>query len=153
MMKICFVASSGGHLEEIACLKPIAQAHESFLVTEKSDYADPEEFYQKSYFIRQINRRELFFVFHFIRLIVTAARILRKEKASVLVSTGALVTVPFCIVGKLRGMKIVYIESFARVNRPSLTGRILYLVADLFIVQWEELLSYFPKAHYTGGIF
>ena len=49
--------------------------------------------------------------------------------------------------------KIIYIESFARCNKPSLTGKIMYKFADIFIVQWEEMLEFFPKAMYGGGIF
>ena len=49
--------------------------------------------------------------------------------------------------------KVIYIESFARITTPSLTGKILYHFADLFIVQWKELLKVYPKAKYFGGIF
>ena len=72
-----------------------------------------------------------------------------------LISTGALATVPFCIVGKLLGKRIVYIESFARVDTPSLTGKIIYKLklANLFVVQWEDMLKYFPEAIVGGRIF
>ena len=36
-MKVLFVASSGGHLEEISQLKRIAKEYENALVTEKND--------------------------------------------------------------------------------------------------------------------
>ena len=49
--------------------------------------------------------------------------------------------------------KIIYIESFARVDNASLTGKLFYKIADVFIVQWEELLKIYPKAIYGGGIF
>lgn len=51
--------------------------------------------------------------------------------------------------------KIVYIESFARVDSPSLTGKIMYKLklANLFIVQWEEMLKFFPNAVVGGRIF
>jgi len=29
----------------------------------------------------------------------------------------------------------------------------MYKIADLFLVQWEEMLEVFPKATYSGGIF
>jgi UDP-N-acetylglucosamine:LPS N-acetylglucosamine transferase len=76
-----------------------------------------------------------------------------KEKPDCIISTGALITYPICLLGKMMGKKIIYIESFARVDRPSLTGKFMYKVADLFIVQWEELLKHYPKAVHTGGIF
>ena len=38
-------------------------------------------------------------------------------------------------------------------NNRSLTGRLVYPFADLFLVQWESLLELYPKAKYVGGIF
>ena len=59
----------------------------------------------------------------------------------------------FTLLGKLAKKKIIYIESFARVDSPSLTGKLMYKVADIFIIQWEELKQFFPNAIYGGGIF
>lgn len=90
---------------------------------------------------------------HFLKLFFISSKIYKKIKPDTIISTGALVTVPICIIGKLHHKKIIYIESFARINSPSLTGKIMYKFADEFIVQWEDMLKYFPKAHYWGGIF
>jgi polysaccharide biosynthesis protein len=79
--------------------------------------------------------------------------ILLKKKPDIIISTGALVTYPICLLGKILGKKIVYIESFARVDKASLTGKLMYKIADLFIVQWKELLNIYPNAVYGGGIF
>jgi hypothetical protein len=49
--------------------------------------------------------------------------------------------------------KIIYIESFARVYNASLTGRLVYGIADMFLVQSEELLKVYPRAKYVGGVF
>ena len=55
---------------------------------------------------------------------------------------------------KVKNYKVVsFDESFARIEEPSLTGKIMYKFADVFIVQWKELLKYFPKAKFWGGIF
>lgn len=53
----------------------------------------------------------------------------------------------------MRKIHIIYIESFARVDEASLTGKLMYPLADLFLVQWEDMLKVFPKAIYAGGIF
>lgn len=151
-MKICFAASSGGHLEEISCLKKIETKYDSFLVTEKCDFSELK-LGKRQYYLRQINRRERGFFFHFMTISFEALKILHAEKPDVIISTGALVTFPFCVIGKIIGKKVIYIESFARIDNPSLTGRLVYHFADLFLVQWEELLSYYPKATYIGGIF
>lgn len=151
-LKICFAASSGGHLEELACLREIESNYDSFLVTESGSFNELQ-FGDKTYYVKQINRKEYNFIFKFMVLFIKAIYILLKEKPHVVISTGALATYPFCLVGKIMGKKIIFIESFARVDNPSLTGKLVYKFADLFIVQWEELLSYYPKAVYTGGIF
>ena len=62
-------------------------------------------------------------------------------------------TYPVCLLGKMRKIHIIYIESFARGDEASLTGKLMYPLADLFLVQWEDMLKVFPKAIYAGGIF
>ncbi len=151
-MKICFTASSGGHLDEIKCLLPVAEGYESFLITEKSGNIK-SNCDDNIYYLRQTNRREPLFAFQCIRLLFQVSRILKKEKPDCVISTGALITYLVCIAAKFRKIKIIYIESFARVDKPSLTGRFMYPIADLFLVQWEEMKKVFPKAIYVGGVF
>lgn len=151
-MKACFIASSGGHWEELMCLKPIAQEHDTFYVTEEGGQARDSSL-EYVYLLPQINRRQKDFLWRFLKLMVSAGKIMYREKPEFLVTTGALISFPFCLYGKLMGAKVIYIESFARVNDRSLTGRLVYPIADLFLVQWESLLELYPKAKYVGGIF
>ncbi len=151
-IKICFVASSGGHWEELMCLREIAEAHESFFVTEQGGQAQETKL-QNVYTTPQINRHEKGFIGHFVKLFAFANKVLRQEKPDVVITTGALIAYPFCLLAKLRGKKVVYIESFARVNNRSLTGRLVYPLADLFLVQWKSMLKCYRKAKYVGGIF
>lgn len=150
--KIAFVASSGGHLEEISQLKKIAGEYDNFLVTENNSF-EVRNFGNRQYFVPQMNRREKLFLPKFIRLFFTAYKILKKEKPDMVITTGALIAYPFCIIEKAMHGKVVYIESFARVTEPSLSGKLLHKHADLFIVQWEDMLEYFPDAVLGGGIF
>ncbi len=151
-MKIAFIASSGGHLEEIESLKRVENKYDSFLITEGGRFSDTK-FCKKRYFVWQMNRKQLTFIPKFFILFLKAFHILTKEKPDFIITTGALVAYPFCVIGKLKGVKIVYVESFARVRKPSLTGRLLYNFADLFIVQWEDMLKLYPKSVLGGGIF
>ena len=151
-MKILFVASSGGHLEEISQLKRIAGEYDNALVTEANGF-EVRNFGNRQYFVSQMNRKELLFLSKFLRLFFQARRILKKEKPDVVITTGALIAYPFCILEKMKHGKVVYIESFARVKEPSLSGKLLHKHADLFIVQWEDMLEYFPDAVLGGGIF
>lgn len=150
--KIAFIASSGGHLEEISRLKKTADEYSCFLITEKSEF-ELSNFCSKQYLVPQMNRKEKLFIFKFIRLFFTAIRILLKEKPDAIITTGALIAYPFCRIARILRKKVIYIESFARVNEPSLTGKLLHKHADLFIVQWEDMLQYYPDAVLGGGIF
>ena len=82
-----------------------------------------------------------------------AWKILRKEKPDLIVSSGAAVAVPFFYLGKLFGAKLIYIEIYDRIDKPTMTGKMVYPIADRFIVQWEELKKVYPRAINLGSIF
>ena len=79
--------------------------------------------------------------------------IYRKEKPDVVICTGVLAMIPICLISKLMGKKLIYIESFAKVTSPTETGKLLYKFADQFYVQWKPMLKFYPKAIYLGGIY
>ena len=54
---------------------------------------------------------------------------------------------------KLNKKKIVYIESFAKVTSPTLSGKFMYKYADQFYVQWPQMKEIYPNAIYLGGIY
>ena len=80
-------------------------------------------------------------------------KIFLREKPDIVISTGADTAIPFCMIAKLFGKKIVFIESFCRIKEPSVSGRIMYKISDLFLVQWKENLKFFPKAKFAGSVF
>ena len=82
-----------------------------------------------------------------------AWKTLRKEKPDLIISSGAAVAVPFFWLGKLFGAKTIYMEVFDRIDKPTLTGKLVYPVTDTFIVQWEEMKQVYPKAVNLGSIF
>ena len=149
-MKIGLVGSSGGHLTHLYMLKPTWQKYERFWVTfDKEDARSllKEEKVYSCYYPTNRNIKNL------IRNTFVAWKVLRKEKPDILVSSGAAVAVPFFYLGKLLGKKLIYIEVFDRVDKPTLTGRLVYPITDQFIVQWEEQLKVYPKAINLGSIF
>lgn len=149
--KTCFVASSGGHLEELSKLSSLVK-EDDFVLTEKSKYS-ALDWCENVRYVSQINRKEILFLPKFICLFIKSFFVLLYERPTVIVSTGALATYPISLLGKLMKKKVIYIESFARVDQASLTGKLMYKIADVFIVQWEEMLKIFPSAIYVGGIF
>ena len=151
-MKIVFAASSGGHFEQLMMLKPLMEKYDSILVTEKTDYSMGKTDV-KTYYLKQINRKELLFIPKFIGNSFRALRIIMKERPKVMITTGVLAIVPLALLMKLFGGKLIYIESFAKVTSKTLSGKLLYRFADQFYVQWEEMLKLYPKAIFKGGIY
>ena len=100
---ICFTASCGGHLEELSKLSELVGKND-FLFTEKS-VNNNIEWCNDVVFVSQINRKERFFVFKFIWLFMKSGYILLKKKPDIIISTGALVTYPICLLGKILGKK------------------------------------------------
>ena len=76
-----------------------------------------------------------------------------KEKPDIVICTGVLAMIPMCLIAKLCGKKLIYIESFAKVTTATETGKLMYHFADQFYVQWESMLKIYPKAIYLGGIY
>lgn len=149
---IILTASSGGHLEEIANLDPLETFFEVILLTEKTS-CDISSWYDKVYYVPQVNRKELKCVLKLISNAFTSWKVLRCHKPAAVISTGALATIPVCLFAKLKGIKVIYIESFARMDSPSRTGRLMYKIADKTIVQWAAVQKFYPNAIYGGSIF
>ena len=76
-----------------------------------------------------------------------------KIRPKYIVTTGTHTAVPMCYLGKLFGSKIIFIETFANIDTKTLSGKLVYPIANLFIVQWEEMTKLYPKAVYGGSIF
>ncbi len=145
-IKICLLCSHGGHLTEILEVAEAFEGHETFFVTydcERTRLLD------RKHLLGNIGTNPIRMAAAF----VTIWRILRREKPDVIVSTGAEIAIPAFYLAKVLGIKTIFIEAWTRVYRPTGTGRIVYPVADVFLVQWKELLpSYGPKARYEGAV-
>lgn len=150
-IKICFAASSGGHFEQLMMLKNVMERYDSFVITEKTNYEINIK--NKHYFLKQVNRKEPMMVLNLLINLIKSTYILVKEKPNIVICTGVLAMIPMCLLVKLTGGKLIYIESFAKINSPTLSGKLLYKFADRFYVQWEEMLEIYPNAHYVGGIY
>jgi len=151
-MKICLVASSGGHFEQVMMLKPLIEEYSGFVVTEETSYNLSAESIN-IYYLKQVNRSEIGFPWLMLMNFFKSLKIFLTEKPDIMISTGALATIPMCILAKLFKRKLVFIESFAKVTSPTLTGKLMYKFADEFYVQWEEMLNIYPNAIYKGGLY
>ncbi len=150
-MKVCLVGSSGGHLTHLYMLKPFWSVRDRFWVTfDKEDARSllKGERVYPCYFPTNRSLKALLIN------IGIAWKVLRREKPDLIISSGAAVAVPFFYLGKLLGgAKLIYIEVFDRIDKPTMSGKLVYPITDKFIVQWEELKKVYPKAVNLGSIF
>lgn len=146
-MKICLVSSSGGHLIQLYVLKLWWQKYERFWVTFEKEDAVSILKDEKTYWAHFPTNRS---IKNLIKNLFIAWKILRKEKPDLIISTGAGVAVPFFYLGKLFGIRLLYLEVFDRIDSPTLTGRLVYYITDKFLVQWEEQKKFYPKGEYWG---
>lgn len=122
--------------------------HKSCVVTEKVLIADKADYY-----MIQISHTDKLILFKFIVDFFVALRIWIKEKPDFIVSTGSMIVLPFAILAKIARKKVIFIETFAKVSDPTMTGKFMYKHSDLFIIQWESLRKYYPDAVYGGCIY
>ena len=146
-MRIGLVSSCGGHLTELRALLPAFEGHELFYVLNDQALLPPD-MEGRTHFIAHSERDWKFFL-----NLWEAGCLLWRLRPQVLISTGAGPAVPFALVGRgVFGCKIIYIETIASVERPSLTGRIMYWLAHDFYYQWEGLRAFFPKGRFAGSV-
>ena len=147
--RVALVCSHGGHLTEMHLLWPALERFDCFLVTYRCARTEGTTLVRDKYLLPDIGTN----VARMGASMIRALSILRTERPDMVLSTGAEIAIPFLWTGKLMGATTVYIESWCRVHSPSNTGRAVYPVADLFLVQWPALLEvYGRKAQYVGAL-
>lgn len=151
--KICLISSSGGHFEQLLMLRKLSDDYDTFIVTEKTKYNKKDK--KIDYYISQVNRKEILFIFKMLIITIKSFFIYLREKPDVIISTGVLAAIPMMFIGHFFKKKVIYIESFAKINSPTMTGNLIYKkhIADQFYVQWESMKEFYPNAIYKGGIY
>ena len=153
MKRVIFVASSGGHLSEILKLKKLFNEYEYLLVTEETDVTKRlKDKYNTEYLKYGPNRNKLKYLGAVVYNIFKSIKVLIKFKPKTVISTGAQVGGIMCFFAKIIGKKVIYIESLAKVNTLSTTGKLIYPLANKFYVQWETLSKKYKKAEYLGRL-
>lgn len=149
-LKICLVGSSGGHLTHLYMLESFWKDKERFWVTfDKADAKSllADERVISCYYPTNRSLKALFIN------TALAWKTIRKERPDVIISSGAAVAVPFFYIGKLFGARLIYIEVYDRIDKSTMTGKMVYPITDKFIVQWEEMKKVYEKAINLGSIF
>lgn len=158
MKNIGILTSSGGHLTEAMSIVEAFEGNDLFLIVHDLPTLKGIQINEvgRIYQLRVIlGYTSLLAVF--LTAVVNVFQLLRIfwiEKPSILFSTGAEIAIPAFYVGKiLFRTRLIYLETLTRVRVLSLTGKVLYPIVDLFLVQWPELLEKAgPKAVYGGRL-
>ncbi len=154
--KVLFISSTGGHFNELMQLKPMFEKYDYHIITEKDKTNKDlvQQYEKKIYFLPYGTRSKIFsYIIKYFYLCMKTVFLYFKLRPKYIVTTGTHTAGPMCYLGKLFGSKIIYIETFANSNTKTVTGRLIYPIADLFIVQWKEMLKLYPKAVYGGSIY
>jgi UDP-N-acetylglucosamine--N-acetylmuramyl-(pentapeptide) pyrophosphoryl-undecaprenol N-acetylglucosamine transferase len=151
-LRICLAASGGGHVRQLLDLQPAWARYDHFFITEDTALGQTLSASHRTYFVphfawgqaklgapvRMIGRA--------IASLFRSARTILRERPDVVITTGAGAVIFVVLWARLFGARIVVIESFARVERPSLFGRLAAPLAHDLIVQSAHLAATYPRA-------
>ncbi len=155
MKKIMFIASTGGHLNELLQLSPMFNKYDYYLITEKtkSNLSLTKKHKKINFLIYGSKSHKLVYPFKLVANCFKSLFFYLKFRPDYIITTGAHIAGPMCCIGKILGSKIIYIETFANISSKTITGKIIYKFADRFIVQWPSMKNLYEKAIVGGWIY
>lgn len=146
---VVLVGSSGGHLAQLLPLADLWEDDQVLWVTFATPDAESQLRGRRVVHCHYPTTRN---VRNALRNAVLAWHVLRRERPSAIVSTGAAVAVPFFVVGRLLGIPTVFIEVYDRIDTATLTGRLCRPFASSVLVQWEEQRRLYPRSVVIGPL-
>ncbi len=156
MKKVLFISSTGGHLSEMMQLSKMFDKYDYHIITEYTESTKNLKNKHKGrvdYLVFGTKDHVFSYIFKFGFNILKSFYLFFKVRPKYVISTGTHTAVPMCYIAKLFGAKIIFIETFANSTTKTLSGKMIYPIANLFIVQWESMLKLYPKAKLGGWIY
>ena len=157
MKKVLFVFGSGGHATQ--SLRLFIEMKDRFdfeFMIEKDDpFTAPK---LEGYNIYQVEsmrgKKENVFSTLFRAVVCTlqSVMVFSKSYPDIIISAGPGLAIPISYLGKFFGKKIIFIESWSRVTTKSISGKIIYPIADEFYIQWPDMQKVYPKSIYKGRL-
>ena len=148
-LRICLAASAGGHISQLLKLAESWNGHKTFCVTTTEVVKDKLSKFGRVYVVGECNRQHPVRV---VRVLLRCINVAFKERPDVVISTGAAAGCMLCLLGKILGAKVIWIDSITNVERISLSGKMVLYIADLFLVQWPELASRYKRVEFVGAV-
>ena len=125
------------------------KGYETFCVTTVDVAREELRKYGHVYFVGECNRKH---PIRIVKVLLNCIRIVFKEKFNVVISTGAAVGCLMSFLGRIKGAKVVWLDSITNVKRLSLSGRLVRPIADLYLVQWPDLAEQYSGVEYVGAV-
>lgn len=136
------VASLGGHLELLRAVAPeLADVRPTWVTSEGVAAQGLRDAGQRVLTLPRLDRGSAA-----PRSLLAGVVLALRERPRLVVTSGAGLAVPFCLVARALGSRLVHVETMARVSSGSTTGRVLSRVADAVLVQWDEMAEVLPGA-------
>lgn len=166
---VMFACNQGGHFSQMMALSELFGKYDSVLVTDNV-HASKEimpalndigmieyamSMARKRKELKEKGKEEksrLQSLRSYLLLFDECRRIWNRYRPSVIVTTGSNIAVGLFLYGWIRGSKLIFIETRAKVYSKTVTGKIVGRLADKVFVQWPEMLSVYPNAEYCGTL-
>ncbi len=162
---VMFACNQGGHFSQMMALHELFGKYDSVLVTDNvratKDLSNLKDIGNIEYALAIANERKklsqngkgksrLLSIGAYLSLFMECRKIWRKYKPAVIISTGSNIAVALFVYGWIKGSKLIFIETRAKVYGKTITGAILSKISDKFFVQWPEMTKVYPNAEYRG---
>ncbi len=148
-LDVLLVCSAGGHLLQLFALRDAWAGYSRAWATDDTSDARSLLAGEDVTFARTPTTRHLG---NLLRNLGIAWKLVGEKRPRVVLTTGAGTAVPFAWAARLRGARVVYIESLTRIEGPSLSLRLIAPAADRIYVQWPELRARVRRARYAGAV-
>jgi beta-1,4-N-acetylglucosaminyltransferase len=148
---------TGGHTEQMKRLLSHIEIGELILIAQSPTKTNDDRFreFSKIYKVRPDYATVLGILaipLCVLANVVKTVKLFIHYDIRMLISTGSGVAIVPSVVAKLFGAKILFFESWSRFTVPSTSGKIMYHIADVFLVQNEEIKKFYKKALYMGQL-
>lgn len=136
------IASLGGHLELLDAAAPaVATLEQTWITSEGARAASLRAQGKRVRTLPRLDRSTLG-----LRAVLSGIALALRERPSLVVTSGAGLAVPFTLVSRALGARVVFVETMARVRRGSMTGRLVARTGARVLVQWPDLRASYPQA-------
>lgn len=166
---VMFACNQGGHFSQMMALKDLFGKYNSVLVTDnvhasKEKTPALRDIKNVEYAMGMAKKRQELSketnkeksrwqsLSGYITLIWECRKIWKKYRPSVIITTGSNIAVGLFLYGWIKGSKLIFIETRAKVYSKTITGKIVSKVADKVFVQWPEMKEVYPNAEYLGTL-